>query len=407
MATISLSENSFTTSLVPDTHVKRVAIIAYIAAFMVGTLNPIAGLASPQIASHFNVNVSHIVYLDVLTLIGILLGNIFSGKLIGKFGGKKTLALSGLLMLIAQYTIGMQNNLYLYAGCVLLSGIGIGFMVPSVSYLIVGSYQKFGKSDARLSVLNFFFGMGSFAGPFVGGLIMARCGWRMAFLVTGSLALIMFLTSLLTKVDESIGIKREKIAEKSQKHAKVITLGVVLIGLGLIAYVYTEYIVSYWFSPYLQLNLNYGVAIVGAVIGTFWLTIAIGRLVFGAFVLTRVKSYHFVIVMALITLIGFVCFLMVSHIVAIFLCVILLGIGCASIFPTMLGYGMQLNGVTPLVTAFLIGSGSVGGALSLFVSGTIGEHIARKDAIYMGPVCAILIIIFIVAAQVNSRKKKV
>lgn len=407
MASITLTEESNLADIIPDNDVKKVSYISYLAAFIVGTLIPVSGLASPQIAAHFNVNVSHVVYIDVLTLIGLIIGNVFSGKTIEKIGGKNTLAFSGLLLLVAQYAMGLQNMLVIYAACVLVSGFGIGFMVPSVSYLIVGAFQRQKKSDAKLSILNFFFSIGSFAGPFIGGWVIKGFGWRSAFIITGTLGLIMFLTSFLTKIQETIGVQKpveEKNSVKTEK-SKVVTLGVLLVGLGLIAYVYLEYIVSYWFSPYLQMDLKYNVGIVGTVIGTYWLSVAIGRFVFGEFVLAKVKNYKFVVTVAIVTFVGFVLFLTFNNIVAVFLCTALLGFGCASIFPTMLGFGMQLNKVNPLTTAFLIGCGSLGGAISLFVSGTVGEHLTKKTAIYMGPVCCILIIVFVLLAHMQSKKK--
>lgn len=407
MANINVIENHIATEIIRDAEVVKVSYLAYLAAFIVGTLIPISGLASPQIAEHFKVNVSHVVYIDVLTLVGLILGNIVSGKIIENIGGKKTLVLSGLILVFAEYAIGFQNLLLIYALCVLIAGIGVGLMVPSVSYLIVGAFQKHNKSDAKLNILNFFFGLGSFAGPFVGGAIIHTLGWRAGFILTGTLSLIMFLAAYLVKVDEIIGAKKSssKASAAIVKNPKVVTMGVFIVGLGLIAYVYTEYIVSYWFSPYLQMDLNYNVAVVGTVIGCFWLSVAIGRLIFGEFILPKVQSYRFVICMASVTLVGFVLFLIFNNIIAIFLCTILLGFGCASIFPTLLGYGMQLNSVNPLTTAYLIACGSVGGAISLFISGAVGEHLTKRAAIYMGPICCVLIIVFVSLAHLYSKKK--
>lgn len=407
MANINLTETNFSHEIIHDSEIKKVSYLTYLAAFIIGTLLPIAGLASPQIAEHFRINVSHVVYIDVLTLLGLILGNIVSGKIIERVGGKKTLALSGLILLIAEFAIAIQNSLLIYASCVLLAGLGIGLMVPAASYLIVGAFQKQNKSDAKLNVLNFFFGIGSFAGPLAGGNIIHVLGWRYGFALTGILSLILFLAAYFIKVNEVIGAQKDTARTQNNQanKPKVVTMGVFIVGLGLIAYVYTEYIISYWFSPYLQMDLNYNVAVVGTVISAFWLAVAIGRLVFGEFVLPRVASFKFIIVMASLTLAGFVLFLIFNNIVAIFLCTILLGLGCASIFPTMLGYGMQLNTVNPLTTAYLIGCGSVGGAVSLFVSGSVGEHLTKRAAIYMGPVCCILIIVFVSIAHLYEKRK--
>ena len=57
----------------------------------------------------------------------------------------------------------------------------------------------------------------------------------------------------------------------------------VLVGLALIAYVYIEYVITYWFSPYLQTDLNFDVKTVGYIIGILWLFVALGGFFFGEF----------------------------------------------------------------------------------------------------------------------------
>ena len=53
MANINVIENHIATEIIRDAEVVKVSYLAYLSAFIVGTLIPISGLASPQIAEHF------------------------------------------------------------------------------------------------------------------------------------------------------------------------------------------------------------------------------------------------------------------------------------------------------------------------------------------------------------------
>ncbi|MDE5014437.1 MFS transporter, partial [Francisella tularensis subsp. holarctica] len=87
---------------------------------------------------------------------------------------------------------------------------------------------------------------------------------------------------------------------------------VILIALAIMIYVYLEYIVSYWFSPYLQEAKHIMVTDVGLIIDFFWGIIALSRLVVGLFVLTKIKPAVYIRIRSFITLIGFIIFLVAN-----------------------------------------------------------------------------------------------
>ena len=64
MASIN-TNNQFITFIVPQRLKFRAVSIYFFAAFITGDFGAILGLVSPQISSHYNVNVSHIVYIEI------------------------------------------------------------------------------------------------------------------------------------------------------------------------------------------------------------------------------------------------------------------------------------------------------------------------------------------------------
>ncbi len=389
--------------IIPEIHIKKAANLVYFTALLAGFAFPLSGILSPQIAGHFGVETTKIVFIDALVLAGLITGNIVSGKVINKFGGKKTLSIAVFILFIDQFGIAAQNSLLLYGSLTFLFGFSMGLLIPSVSYIIVDAFSPSGQSCSKLNIMNFFVGIGACLGSGLCGIIVNYSSWRMVYVVTGIIFFVVFIRSVSVHITEK-HVTPAVPNESCGKVDKSITSGVVLIGLALIAYVYTEYIITYWFSPYLQESLLYNIQTVGLVLSSFWLSLALGRYFLGAFLIPKVKDYLFIISIAIITIIGFLIFVSVDSLILIILTVILLGFSCASIFPTLLGYGMKQTIVlSPFTMAFLITSGSVGGCFSLLTSATIGSYLPKVTAIYMGPVCCVCMIILVILSRIYSK----
>ena len=403
MASINTS-NQLSTFIVPENLKIKAVSICFIAAFITGGFGAILGLVSPQISSHYHVNVSHIVYIDVLNILGLLIGNALSSKTMSSLGCRNTLLIALIIGLIAQFTIAAGFPLYIYALCALLNGTCVGSLVPAVSQTIHAAYAKSGKSESRLNVLNFFFGAGSAFVPFIGGHIVEHFSWRAVFIGMGCLYLVLLVIIFLTKFEDKSSIKIDNIDNKLESSKpKLLNLSVVLIALAIMIYVYIEYIVSYWFSPYLQEAKHLKVTDVGLIIGLFWGIIAISRLIVGLFVLTRIKPAVYIMISSFITLIGFIIFLIAESLYGFILGGVVLGFGCAAMFPTLLGYGINnANYSSPKVSSFLIMSGSIGASTCLFISGFLGQHIDKQVPIIIGPVLCVIIIVIIFMAYIRK-----
>ncbi|GMN89876.1 MFS transporter [Francisella sciaenopsi] len=403
MASINTS-NQVSTFIVPENLKIKAVTICFIAAFITGGFGAILGLVSPQISSHYHVNVSHIVYIDVLNILGLLIGNALSSKTMSSLGCRNTLLIALVIGLIAQFTIAAGFPLYIYALCALLNGTCVGFLVPAVSQTIHAAYAKSGKSESRLNVLNFFFGAGSAFVPFIGGHIVEHFSWRAVFIGMGCLYLVLLVIIFLTKFEDKSSIEIDNIDNQLKpSKPKLLNLSVVLIALAIMIYVYIEYIVSYWFSPYLQEAKHLKVTDVGLIIGLFWGIIAISRLIVGLFVLTRIKPAVYIMISSFITLIGFIIFLIAESLYGFILGGVVLGFGCAAMFPTLLGYGINnANYSSPKISSFLIMSGSIGASICLFISGFLGQHIDKQVPIILGPILCVIIIVIIFMVYIRK-----
>jgi MFS transporter, TsgA protein len=399
------SGNDNIPQLIPDNKIGKATFLCYWSAIVIGIATPIAGIVSPQIAQHFHVLTAYIVFIDALTLVGIFIGNSISGVILEKLGGRKTLIFASFCMMLIQVGIGTQNSLLFYSILVFFSGFFMGLIVPTVSFLILAAYATKGKTAEKLNMKYFFVGLGSFIGPAFGGMLVLMYSWSTIFLMTAIGFMIVFITTIIINISE-IQIKKEKKTKEKNKSERVIGLSVILVGIAMIGIVYAEYIISYWFSPYLQESLGISVKTVGMMIGAFWLTVTFGRLFFGKLIIPRMKEYKFIICSEILLIIGLILFVLTKNTYLIFAIIILLGIGDSAIFPTLLDFGVKQAKFSPKALAFITCCCSFGGALSLTTSAIIGAAFPKVYAIYMAPICCVFVIIFVLLAKYVSVKNQ-
>ncbi|MCF7791297.1 MAG: MFS transporter [Victivallales bacterium] len=387
----------------------RVLFLSYITSFFAGYAFPLAGILSPQIAAALNVDVSHIVFVDAFFLIGLTSGSILSGKIIVRCGSVKTIVSATITLFFVNIGFSLQYLIFIYAFLVFMNGIAMGVLIAAVNYFIILYFSGVNnnQSDSKLNIMQFFVGFGCFIGAGTAGLIVVNLSWRCVFGIVAVLYLFILICFKLVKVPSSSGNLTEETENRNVSSEKRIPLYILMIGIAMIAYVYTEYVISYWFSPYLQQERGFCIEKVGYAISVFWITLAFGRLFLGKFVIPKVSDFYFIILLAFITVLGFVIFINSYSLLMIFVSIIILGIGCSAIFPTLLAYGMKLSdGISAYILSFLVMCGFLGGFLSLICSAFLGANFPKAVPVLTGPLWTGLIILFLFLGSILKDKSK-
>jgi len=380
----------------------RVLFLSYYTAITAGYAFPVAGILSPQISHSLGIKTAYVVIIDSTTLIGMLVGNITSGILIQKLGGRKSVILSSLLLACTQYAISITYIPLFYGTIIFFAGIGLGILITSINYIIVSAFSEEYATASKLNIMNFFVGTGGFLGTSLAGIIVSNFNWRTVFILNSLIYLSIALCAVSCIFKENATLITAKIENKA-KTQKFITKGVIITAIALLLYVYIEYIISYWFAAYMQKKLFFNIETTGFILSSFWLTIAIFRYIFGKFVLTHTTEYKIILILSFLIIIGFVSFLTSDLKISIWLSVILLGVGCSALYPTLVSYGSkQVKSISPAVISFLISAGTLGGVSSLIISGVLGVSVSYVTAIYLGPFFAAGIIILIAISRYSK-----
>ncbi|GAB4252936.1 MAG: hypothetical protein Kow00109_28620 [Acidobacteriota bacterium] len=265
---------------------------------------------------------------------------------------------------VAQFTM---------AAGILATAVAGGYLPLALAFLLLGvggggtnlganalvALRAPGHEGASLNRLGLFYGVGSFALPFLAAALLPAWGWR-AFLAGAALAALLPPLALLALPPEpgrpaAAGAISGLDIGPAFRHARLLWLGVLLLfEAG------NEMIVGGWLTTYLVRETETSETAAALWLGLFWATLIAGRGL-GAVALRRWSAVRLVLVSALASsaLVG--CFTLGSGPAAL-VCILLAGFAMSPIFPTVFAQGIAVLPARPgtvlgiLMTAALLGS---------------------------------------------------
>jgi MFS family permease len=228
---------------------------------------------------------------------------IVSGWLVDRFPVNWILALGILLWSAATFGTGLVPGFKLLLAMRLILGIGESVAYPSYSKIISRHFSEFQRGRAN-SLISAGQALGPAFGTLVGGMLMARVGWRLFFVVLGiasSLWLLPWIKFIrrAARSDESkprpgsplagAMVSRESAAQDSlESSAACATILQILrqrsawgTFAGLFAYNYIWYFFITWLPFYLVRERHFSVQGMSIVSGLAFLVLAVSALVSG------------------------------------------------------------------------------------------------------------------------------
>jgi len=135
-----------------------------------------------------------------------------AGWLADRYGARMVLGIGVGIWSVATFMTGFVNSFASLLVLRLLLGLGESPIMPGTSKLIrtrVGS----GHIGFANGVIGFGYQIGPAVGTFVGGLLMARLGWRPVFMLFGALSLLWLLPWARVRINEETSRSRGESAE--------------------------------------------------------------------------------------------------------------------------------------------------------------------------------------------------
>jgi MFS family permease len=258
----------------------RMAMLLAVAVFINYIDRGNLATAAPLVKQQFHLSASQVGILFSAFYWTYALTQIPAGWLAERFPTQKVIAVGLAIWSVATLLTGLAGGFLTLLGLRLLLGLGESVAFPCSSKLLsvhVG-VDKRGRANGAI-------GLGLGAGPafgtFVGGLILARFGWRPLFLSLGALSLV-WLWPWMTGPARELSQAGAPAAAEGPPYAQIIRRRAAWgVALGHFCANYAFYVVISWLPLYLVQERGFSISRMAALGGAVYLMQAAGAFITG------------------------------------------------------------------------------------------------------------------------------
>ncbi len=321
--------------------------IIYLAFISLGLPDSLLGVAWPVMQLNINAPFEAAGFVSMTIAGGTILSSLASGTVIKKLGTGKVTFISCLMTASSLLGFSFAPSLFWLILLAIPLGLGAGSVDSALNNYVATHYKAH-----HMSWLHCFWGVGATTGPLIMSQFIARQeAWRSGYFTVATLqfmltVLLFFTLPLWDRVAKKyesgpVDLKEgedAKSVSSIEKVEEVKTLGSKGVKIALVSFLFycgTEATMGLWGSSYLVNVKGLPVAIAAQWVSLYYAGITVGRLITG-FITMRVKNSMLIRMGQVIALTGAVLLLLPLPIIFSLVGFIMVGLGCAPIFPCML-----------------------------------------------------------------------
>ncbi len=308
-------------------------IIIYIAFISLGLPDSMLGAAWPTVRADLSLPMAGAGLISMIISGGTIISSILSGKLIQKLGTGKLTLIS--VFITAMALLGFSFSPSYVWLCLMAIPLGLGAGAVDAA---LNNFVALHFSARHMSWLHCFWGFGATAGPAIMSVAISHNGsWQKGYLSVAIIQIFLVLILLVSlPLWRLFGEGREEsiIAENQSQYVFQLP-GIRSALLGFFCYCALEATTGLWGASYLVQTKGVSADVAAGWISVYYLGITIGRLVNG-FITAKWSNPALIRGGQFIIGIGAVLLLISNQTYVNLLGLILIGLGCAPIYPSML-----------------------------------------------------------------------
>lgn len=328
-------------------------LVIYLAFISLGLPDALLGVAWPIMQVDYGVPVSLAGLISMVISISTVISSVLSGRMLGRFGTGRVTAVSVLMTATALLGISFAPSFIWLVFLAIPLGLGAGSVDAGLNDYVAKYYAA-----SHMNWLHSFWGVGAMSGPIIiSQFIGNNESWRKGYLVVAvlqfALVIVLFLAlplwervaqlrgkasgALNTKQSEMTS-ERKHLSDRNAARGIFSPLridGVKPVLMVFFFYCGVEATVGLWGSTFLIQVKGIDVVTAAGWVSLYFGSITLGRFISG-FVSMRVSSKTLIRTGEIAILIGAIALLLPLPSVFSMLSFILIGLGCAPIFPSML-----------------------------------------------------------------------
>ena len=323
-------------------------LLIYLTFISLGLPDALLGSAWPNMHVDLNVPVSYAGFITAIITIGTIVSSLFSAKL-NKRLGIGVVFISVFLTAIALFGFFLSTKFYMLCLFAIPYGLGAGG-IDSTLNNYVGTHYK----AKHMSWLHSMWGIGFTVGPYAMGFALTNNqpwnnGYLYISIIQFTIFLILVLSSPLWKKQTSNLEEVETTTTKTTSFKDIFKIkGVIILLISFFCYCALEQTTALSATTYLVSETNIDADTGAYFASLFCIGITLGRIING-FIAMKLKDKQMIRMGIFIILVGIILIVCNFHKISTFGGFILIGLGCAPIYPSIIHsipkyFGVEVSG---------------------------------------------------------------
>lgn len=380
-------------------------VIIYLAFISLGLPDSILGSAWPSMYQELGVSISYAGIISMLISAGTILSSLFSAKLIKKLGTGIVTTASVALTAVALFGFSFSSTFWQLCFCTIPYGLGAGCVDAALNNFVSLHYKV-----RHMNWLHCFWGIGATAGPYIMGLCLTNgfrwnTGYFIIAFIQVALILCLFLSLPLWKQKkEEAFVQTTKPSELRFKGALKLP-GAKAAFTAFFCYCALENTAGLWAGSYLVLVKGIDTETAATWAAFFYFGITIGRF-FCGFIPDHFSDKYRIRTGQGLILFGVLLLILPFLGVFSFVGLLLIGIGCAPVFPSLIhetpkNFGSENS---QMLMGMQMACAYVGTSLIPPFFGFLSEKTSIQFYPYF--LCTLLIFLFFMVEKLNRQTRK-
>lgn len=310
--------------------------LIYVSFISLGLPDSLLGSAWPQMQESLGVSLSLGGVISFIITASTILSSLMSHQVIQRFGTGAVTMCSVALTALALFGFSLSNSFFALCLWAIPYGLGAGSVDAALNNFVALHYKA-----KHMSWLHCFWGIGATGGPYIMGLCLSRgmgwqAGYRTISFLQMALTLILLLSLPLWKKQELPLSGGETVRPQTPQWGKLLKRpGVKAALTAFFFYSALELTTGLWGSSYMVAVRGISAETAAKWISLFYLGITAGRF-FSGFLTLRFSDDAMVRLGEGTAIVGILLMLLPLHNLFLCLGLILTGLGCAPIYPSLL-----------------------------------------------------------------------
>lgn len=309
--------------------------VIYLAFISLGLPDSILGSAWPAMYGELNVSVSYAGIISMIIAGGTILSSLFSDKFIRKYGTAAVTVASVAMTAAALFGFSCAQSFWQLCLWGIPYGLGAGSVDAALNNFVALHYKS-----RHMNWLHCFWGIGATAGPYIMGLCLTSgLKWNSGYQVIGMMQIIL---AICLAFSLPLWKTKKKEGEAKAERTKSLSLREILrlpgakaIFTAFFLYCALESTAGLWASSYMVLYKGINSETAAKWASLFYLGITAGRFLSG-FITEKLGDKNMIRIGQMIAGMGIVSMLLPLGNISMLSGLVLVGLGCAPIYPSLL-----------------------------------------------------------------------